>query len=108
MKQLNDPRWQPCITRLEVCCMLSRHWSEQVQRYIKLHGDVIGCHTSGCYNPDWPETVKNRLRDLAFGVGLMEDEAYRFRPRKTHRSTVTSIARFIARRDGSGYYGPQG
>lgn len=36
-----------------------------IQVAIQKYGDVTGTHTSGIYNPDFPEAVKAQLRKLA-------------------------------------------
>jgi len=51
-------------------------WADEVQANILQHGDVQGSHTSGCYNPAWPEDVKDRLRTLARYIGECTDRAY--------------------------------
>lgn len=107
MKQLNDPKWALTVAHLEACCMHSRVWSEMVSRYVKLHGDVDGIWTSGVYNPAWPDEVKMVLREHAHFVTGHSAQAYRLKPKGARTSTVRSIASFIARRDGSGFYGPQ-
>lgn len=108
MKQLNDPKWARTVANLEAACFHSRTWNQMVQVYIKLYGDVTGTHTSGVYNPEWPDRIKNRMRDMANAVTYYSDMGYAFRPKGGHIATARKLAGFIARQDGSGYYGPQG
>lgn len=88
-------------------CRMSRRWSSYVGYRIRKNGDVTGTHTSGCYNPDWPEHVKDRLRKLAHAIGPATDAAYAARPRRVQFRTMRWLANAVARRDGSGYYGPR-
>lgn len=52
---------------------MAQHYSQTV---IQQHGDVQGSHTSGCYNPAWPEQLKDRLRLLAHYIGECTARAY--------------------------------
>lgn len=46
--------------------MLLRSWEREVNAAVAVYGDYIGGNwTSGCYNPDFPEPIKDRLRLLA-------------------------------------------
>lgn len=97
----------PAARHFARACRLSRAWSRYVTRNIRLHGDVQGNHTSGCYSPEWPETVKKRLRKVAYAITEVSNAGYSARPSGVHGTTLRSLASAIARRDGSGYYGPQ-
>ena len=97
----------PAARLFSRACRLSRRWSFYVSRNIRLHGDVTGTHTSGCYNPEWPEHLKNRLRKTSHAIGPLSDAAYAARPRRVQFSTMRWLANAVARRDGSGYYGPR-
>lgn len=50
-----------------------RRYDAAVKAAIKKYGDVKGTHTSGIYNPDFPEKVKDRLRELAVAPGELSD-----------------------------------
>ncbi len=88
-------------------CRLSRLWSSYVSRNIDRHGRRPGNHVSAVYSDAWPEYIQERLRKVARAVSCFTDAGYAARPKGVHRSTMTRLAKSIARRDGSGYYGPQ-
>lgn len=44
---------------------------------IDAYGDVQGTPTSGCYNPGFPEDVKDELRYLARQIGQLHDASLR-------------------------------
>jgi hypothetical protein len=50
-----------------------RSYYKALDAAIKKYGDVKGPYVSGIYNPDFPETVKNRLRNLASAPGELSD-----------------------------------
>jgi hypothetical protein len=93
-------------THFERACKVSRLHSSQAQRALANYGDH-GALISGCVRDHFPETVKNELRTLAQLVTVESDAGYAARPPRIRFTTMRHLARSIATRDGSGFYGPQ-
>lgn len=98
---------KPAERHFTRACRMSRRWCNYVRLNIRRYGDVRGNHTSGVYNENWPDRVKDRLRAIAHAITRFTDAGYAARPRYVHFSTMRSLASAVARRDGSGYYGPR-
>ena len=69
-----------------------------------------GCHgpqISGVVRGHFPEATKNHLRALARACTAASDSAYALRPPRVRMATMRKLAQAVAKRDGSGFYGPQ-
>lgn len=87
-------------------CARSREHSALAAESLAKYGDH-GPDISGCVREHFPEDVKGALRVLARQCSTECDLAYTFRPKGVRVSTIRDLGRAVARRDGSGYYGPQ-
>lgn len=92
--------------RFEEACRLSRWHVLLANRALDAYG-AHGALISGCVRGHFPETVREALRILARGVTAESDAAYAARPPRVRMGTMRRLASAVARRDGSGYYGPQ-
>lgn len=87
-------------------CAASREWSATVSRMAREHGiPEHSTHVSGIGYDAFPEDVKDKLRDLARKVTRYIDQAYAHRPARVRYSTMIALARAVALRDGTGFYG---
>lgn len=66
-----------------------------------------GAQISGCVRDHFPDKLKNELRALAQMVTRYSDLAHEQRPKRVRLDTMRHLARSVATRDGSGFYGPQ-
>lgn len=62
---------------------------------VKNYGDVSGTHTSGIYNPAFPEHEKNKLRRLCRAINRFSDMIFLSRPRGMHLRTIQKQFRAI-------------
>jgi hypothetical protein len=53
------------------------------------------------------DNIKNKLRMLAHMATEYSALAYAARPKRVHVTTMLKLANMVARRDGTGFYGPQ-
>lgn len=90
----------------ESACRHSRAHSEKASKALKQWGEH-GALISGCVRDHFPEDVKNELRSHAQAVTRYSDFAYSARPKRVRLDTMRHLARSVATRDGSGFYGPQ-
>lgn len=95
------------VSHFEQACKASRDHvklaSESLER-LGDHGSLI----AGVVRDHFDDQTKDRLRDLAREVTRHSDLAYAARPKRVRLSTIREIGKLVARRDGSGYYGPRG
>lgn len=89
-----------------MACAASRMHSELAAIGLERFGDH-GAQISGCVREHFPEALKNDLRALASMVTHYSDLAHDCRPLRVRRDTMRHLARSVATRDGSGFYGPQ-
>lgn len=87
-------------------CGASRLHSKIAAAMLERFGDY-GAQISGCVRDHFPEHIKNDLRALAAMVTRYSDLGYSARPARVRLDTMRHLARSIATRDGSGFYGPQ-
>ncbi len=87
-------------------CRISREHSASLAEALKTYGDH-GPNVSGIGRDHFPECRKSYLRSLARNVGTLSDAAWAAKPPRVRRATMRALARAVARRDGSGLYGPQ-
>jgi hypothetical protein len=87
-------------------CKFSRTHDSEAAAALRTYGSH-GAQISGCVRDHFPDAVKERLRCLARAVATRSDEARRACPARVRGSTINALAREIATRDGSGFYGPQ-
>lgn len=87
-------------------CAASRAHQDLAIRSCEAYGNH-GAPISGCVRDHFPIEVKNRLRGLARRVTNETSAAWGARPPRVRASTMRRLASAIARRDGSGFYGPQ-
>ncbi len=90
----------------EAACHYSRMYGEVSREYLIMYGDH-GPDVSGCVRSHFPEQVKDHLRELSRRPGLYSQKAFDARPRGTRTATLKALGKAVARRDGSGFYGPQ-
>jgi len=105
-KLLTRPDLQLSCQLFALACHVSRAHDSYAAEALKVHGDH-GSLISGCVRDHFPEHVKNTLRAMALSVTKYSDSAYAARPRGVRYSTMIQLARAVAARDGSGYYGPR-
>lgn len=87
-------------------CRLSRQYTDAAAEALAKYGDH-GPQISGCVREHFPENTKNYLRVLARNISLVSNAAYFARPARVRLTTMRALARAVAARDGSGFYGPQ-
>ena len=104
--RLNRPDLRPAATLFARACLASRVHSSMAGRALANYGDH-GSQISGVVRDHFPERIKTQLRQLASAVTRYSDAAYAARPRRVRFATMRELARDIATRDGSGFYGPQ-
>lgn len=104
---LSRPDLQEAARWFELACIYSRVHSKAVADALRDFGDH-GPQISGIMRDHFPDPVKETLRDLAHVVTECSDKAWAARPRGVRLATMRALARAVARRDGSGFYGPQG
>lgn len=86
---------------------------EASRQHDRLAGDALarygsqGPDISGAVRSHFPENVKDELRALARAVGAHSDIAYSVKPKRVRLATMRALARAVATRDGTGFYGPQ-
>lgn len=106
MDHLTNPRNAIVAAYFTMACAASRAHSDLAAILLTEYGDH-GAQISGCVRSHFPERYKDTLRELARSVTEYGDKARAARPPRMHASTVQHIARLVATRDGSGFYGPQ-
>ncbi len=89
-----------------LACKFSREWDSALDDALRVYGDH-GPFISGCGRDHFPESVKDSLRELARKVTAASDGAYASRPRGVRVETIRKLGRAVAKRDGSGFYGPR-
>lgn len=87
-------------------CRAARAHDREAKRALSNYGSH-GPAISGCVRDHFPDGTKNMLRELARHVREKSDLAYAARPSRVRVSTMRKLARAVAARDGSGFYGPQ-
>ena len=103
---LNRPDLAHAAKWFAAACYLSRSWDSEFSVARMKYG-AHGPDVSGCGREHFPEEVKERLRTFARAISEASDMAYAARPRGVRMATMRKLARAIAARDGSGFYGPQ-
>jgi hypothetical protein len=87
-------------------CMVSRSHARMASDALSIHG-AHGPDVSGCVREHFPIHIKGYLRDLAHGASMLTAAAHAARPARVRVATMRALARAVAARDGSGFYGPQ-
>lgn len=103
---LDDPKFEEAALHFADACMYSRRHSEFAQAQLRVFGDH-GNQISGCVRAHFPEDRKETLRYLARLCAIASDRAWKARPPRVRNSTMRKLSRLVAKRDGSGFYGPQ-
>lgn len=103
---LNDPKLAEARDLFAQACAASRLHNSQTARAFANYGDH-GPQISGCIRDHFPESVKEELRNLARLVTQRSQAAHDSRPKGYRKETMRKLARAVATRDGSGFYGPQ-
>ena len=103
---LTSPRFAVAVFCFEQACAASREHSSRSAHFLQKYGDH-GSLISGCVRDHFPPVVKDELRQLAQTVTRRSAEGHAARPRYVRAATMINIARLVATRDGSGFYGPQ-
>ena len=106
MITLDNPKFADVVRHFELACKASREHSALASQSLLQFGDQ-GSTISGVVRDHFPEPVKDELRTLALTVTQESDLAYAARPKRVRLSTIRTLGRLVARRDGSGFYGPQ-
>lgn len=104
---LDNPKYAAVVRHFEQATAASREHSKQATMALQEYGDE-GATIAGVVREHFPTDVKDRLRELAQQVTVHSDAAYAARPKRTRIETIRRIGELIARRDGSGFYGPRG
>lgn len=87
-------------------CAHSRAHNYYAAKALREFGEH-GAQISGCVREHFPEPVKNQLRKLAQLVTKYSELGHAARPKRVRLGTMRHLARSVATRDGSGFYGPQ-
>jgi hypothetical protein len=66
---------QLAIAQLKEAQKTRQNYDDLLRAAIKEHGDVWGTPTSGCYNPAFPEPIKDELRTLAHNISQQVEHA---------------------------------
>jgi hypothetical protein len=103
---LANPKFEAARDHFADACKFSRLHSEFAQAQLRVFGDH-GPAISGCVRDHFPADRKETLRELARKVSECSDRAWAARPARVRSSTMRKLARLVAQRDGSGFYGPQ-
>ena len=106
MQLLDNPKFATVVSHFEQCCKASRDHSQLASESLDRFGDQ-GSQISGVVRDHFPVDVKDRLRELARTVTRESDAAYAARPKYTRVTTIRAIGQLVAKRDGSGFYGPR-
>lgn len=102
---LNSEKYAEIRYYFAVACAASRRHDATLAIALETYG-AHGPAISGCGRDHFPESVKNDLRALASKVTRFTYAGYEISAPRIRRSTRAQIARLVARRDGSGFYGP--
>ena len=104
--KMTDSRLDKAREHFSRACAYSAQHSVEAMEALDHYGDH-GSDISGCVRDHFPDAVKDRLRFLARTVTEASDAGYNARPPRVRFTTMRKLARDVARRNGSGYYGPQ-
>ena len=104
---LVEPKFAAAVDCFAAACRRSREHDTRARIALEAYG-AHGPQISGVVRDHFPPHVKDELRYLARKVTELSDEAWRARPKYVRDSTMRTIGRLVAKRDGSGFYGPQG
>lgn len=103
---INEPRFAHAANLFALACAASRYHSMMAQNALRAYGSH-GPDISGCVRSHFPDHIKDDLRSYARRVTEYSEAGYAARPPRVRRATMVRLARLIATRDGSGFYGPQ-
>lgn len=103
---LNNPKFAVAQSEFESACHCSRAYDSLLRDYLAQYGNH-GPAVSGAGRDHFPADVKDHLRRVARAVSYHSDRGYAARPRYVRQATMRKLASAVARRDGSGFYGPQ-
>lgn len=106
MNILDRPDLQRAAELFADACAQSRKHTDTARDALKEYG-AHGPDISGCVREHFPLVTKDYLRSLARNVGILSDAAFAARPARVRLATMRALARAVAARDGSGFYGPQ-
>ena len=106
MQLLTNSQYTEVVEHFELCCRVSREHSQLASKSLAEFGDQ-GSQISGVVRDHFPADVKDKLRELARTVTRESDSAYAARPKYVRLATIRKLGNLIARRDGSGFYGPR-
>lgn len=106
-KLLARPDLQTAARLFADACRCSREHDELARKALQRYGNH-GPDISGCVRDHFPEAVKAELRLVAHNVSAFSDAAWHHKPRGVRLTTMRALASAVARRDGSGFYGPRG
>ena len=87
-------------------CAQSREHDKAAAAALVAYGPH-GPQISGIVREHFPTCTKDYLRSLARNVGILSNAAHAARPARVRIATMRALARAVALRDGSGFYGPQ-
>lgn len=106
MDIIDRPDLQRAADLFADACRISRQHAEEAAAALRTYG-AHGADIAGCVRVHFPVVTKDYLRSLARNVSILTDAAHAARPPRVRLSTMRALARAVAQRDGSGYYGPQ-
>jgi len=106
MNIIDRPDLQRAADLFANACRISRRHDEEAAEALRTYG-AHGPDIAGCVRDHFPQSTRDHLRSLARDAARMAAAAYAARPPRVRMSTMRALAQAVARRDGSGYYGPQ-
>lgn len=107
MDILNRKDLEHAAELFAAACAESRRHDRLIRNGIEDFGDGNGKDVSGIGRDHFPDSLKDELRRTARNVRDLTDSAYNRRPPRVHLATMRRLAQAVAKRDGSGFYGPQ-
>lgn len=106
MNVLNRPDLAVARDYFADACSASRAHSRLTNEALETFGDH-GSLISGIVREHFPISVKTDLRILARAITRASEQAYAARPKGVRMATMRALSRAVAKRDGSGFYGPR-
>ena len=103
---LTRPDLQRAAELFADACRMSMDHTRAASDALAIYG-AHGPDISGCVRDHFPDGTKDHLRALARNVSILSNAAFAARPARVRGLTMRALARAVAARDGSGFYGPQ-
>ena len=106
MKYIDNPKFADAQLAFRMACLMSRLHLDFCKQFIERfggHGPLV----SGVCRDHFPQDAKDILRQLATAVTMYSDRGHAARPKHYSSAAMVHLAREVATRHGSGFYGPQ-